>query len=221
MSYVDEKTVSKEKQDAVSDESGSIQHIDSVGRNAHVANPLAGIPHDKLMANAAHFAREHGLEHITEELQKGALVAQDPSAFESLTQLSEEDKAVFRREITHRWDQPWQLYYLVILCSMAAAVQGVSKPLSKIFLIHSVLISQSQMDESVINGANLFFPDQFGIGTEASNPNASRNQWLLGLVNSAPYVSREAPTALMRIIEGADVFRSFHDSCAAVLSHVG
>lgn len=43
------------------------------------------------------------------------------------------------------------------------------------------------MDESVINGANLFFAPQFGIpqnGPEAS----SRNQWLLGLVNSAPYV---------------------------------
>lgn len=46
------------------------------------------------------------------------------------------------------------------------------------------------MDESVINGANLFFAPQFGIeprgGTAEQN---SRNQWLLGLVNSAPYVS--------------------------------
>ena len=45
------------------------------------------------------------------------------------------------------------------------------------------------MDESVINGANLFFAPQFGInprgGTDQEN---SRNQWLLGLVNSAPYV---------------------------------
>lgn len=44
------------------------------------------------------------------------------------------------------------------------------------------------MDETVINGANLFFPKQFGI-----DPNAAvggpRNQWLLGVVNSAPYVS--------------------------------
>lgn len=45
------------------------------------------------------------------------------------------------------------------------------------------------MDESVINGANLFFAPQFGIeprgGTAEQN---SRNQWILGLVNSAPYV---------------------------------
>jgi hypothetical protein len=45
------------------------------------------------------------------------------------------------------------------------------------------------MDESVINGANLFFAPQFGIeprgGTDQQN---SKNQWILGLVNSAPYV---------------------------------
>ena len=40
------------------------------------------------------------------------------------------------------------------------------------------------MDESVINGANLFFPRQFGIDPAQS----TRNQWLLGLVNAAPYV---------------------------------
>lgn len=45
------------------------------------------------------------------------------------------------------------------------------------------------MDESVINGANLFFAPQFGIDPNASDGNAGRNQWLLGLVNSAPYVS--------------------------------
>lgn len=105
-----------------------VKHIDNADTNinARLANPLSGIPHDQLMADAAQFAEDHGLGHLKEEFQKGALIAQDPPAFESLTQLSEEDKAVLRREITHRWDQPWQLYYLVILCSLAAAVQGVS-----------------------------------------------------------------------------------------------
>lgn len=43
------------------------------------------------------------------------------------------------------------------------------------------------MDESVINGANLFFPGQFGIDP-GFMAGANKNQWLLGLVNSAPYV---------------------------------
>ena len=42
------------------------------------------------------------------------------------------------------------------------------------------------MDETVINGANLFFASQLGIPQEG--PDQSRNEWLLGLVNGAPYV---------------------------------
>jgi hypothetical protein len=42
------------------------------------------------------------------------------------------------------------------------------------------------MDEAVINGANLFYAPQFHI--DSNSGNASRNEWILGLVNSAPYV---------------------------------
>lgn len=104
--------------------------------NARLANPLAGLSHEQLRRNAAEFAREKGLEQYTEQLQKGALVAQDPLAFDDLPDLDEKDKAALRREITHKWDQPRRLYAMVVMCSVAAAVQG--------------------MDESVINGANLF-----------------------------------------------------------------
>lgn len=49
------------------------------------------------------------------------------------------------------------------------------------------------MDESVINGALLFFPEQFGISTivgpGVTAAQAANNQWLVGLVTSAPYVS--------------------------------
>lgn len=64
------------------------------------------------------------------------------------------------------------------------------------------------MDETVINGANLFWPKQFGLyPDDRENPNAGRDQWLLGLVASAPYVrvsaarlslsTNSAPTALL------------------------
>ncbi|KAI0075386.1 hypothetical protein K474DRAFT_1664337 [Panus rudis PR-1116 ss-1] len=165
----DEKSSIERKESASYEYSKEVKHIDNVGTNvnAKLANPLNGIPHDQLVDDAARFADEHGLGHLRETFKKGALVAQDPTKFESLSILDEEDKQVLRREITHRWDQPWQLYYLVILCSLAAAVQG--------------------MDESVINGANLFFAPQFGIDPKDESNNG-RNQWLLGLVNSAPYL---------------------------------
>ncbi|KAJ3487689.1 hypothetical protein NLI96_g3365 [Meripilus lineatus] len=157
----EEKISSEKREESISDHSvHGPKHSTDV--NVKLANPLAGIPQEKLIADAAAFASQYGLGHLQSEFQKGALVAQDPAAFESISLLSDDDKAILRREITHRWSQPWQLYYLVILCSLAAAVQG--------------------MDEAVINGANLFFTDQFGL-----DQSSGRNQWLLGLVNSAPY----------------------------------
>ncbi|KAF8257801.1 hypothetical protein EI94DRAFT_1756827 [Lactarius quietus] len=134
--------------------------------NAKLSNPLEGLSHEQLMASGAEFARTHGLGHLEEEFKKGALAAQDPLAFEKVPYFNEDDKNIFRRELTHRWDHPGTLYYLVILCSVAAAVQG--------------------MDEAVINGANLFYAPQFHIDSKSGN--ASRNEWILGLVNSAPYL---------------------------------
>lgn len=56
------------------------------------------------------------------------------------------------------------------------------------------------MDESVINGANLFFAPQFGIDPNATDGNEGNNQWLLGLVNSAPYVRHPPPYAFAHLI---------------------
>ncbi|KAF8348136.1 proton myo-inositol cotransporter [Amanita rubescens] len=114
-------------------------------------NPLdASQENVNLMADGDDFAKSHGLGDLSELFQKGALKA-------------------LQDEVDHKWRHPAMLYYLVILCSVAAAVQGVNS---------------TQMDETVINGANIFFADQFGINPDVSN----RNQWLLGVVNSAPYL---------------------------------
>jgi hypothetical protein len=56
-------------------------------------------------------------------LEKGALVAQNPSGFEKLEILDDADREVLRRETTHKWSHPRALYYSIILCSVAAAVQ--------------------------------------------------------------------------------------------------
>ena len=184
---IDKSSVAKRED--VSQSSESVHQIDTAGKNASakLANPLEGIPREMLLADAARFAEERGLPHLVEAFQKGALVAQDPAGFEELSLLTEEDKVVLRREVTHRWKQPFELYYLVVMCSLAAAVQGVGH---LAFSAPTKLISiVTQMDESVINGANLFYAPQFGIDPSVDGPDASRNQWLLGLVNSAPYVS--------------------------------
>ncbi|KAF7362784.1 MFS domain-containing protein [Mycena venus] len=131
--------------------------------NAKLANPLRGISREQLMRDVDQFAEEKGLKHLSAELRKGALVAQDPQAFESIDILDEDDKYHLGRETTHKFSQTGSLYYMVVMSSLAAAVQG--------------------MDEAVINGAQIIYPAQFGIGSKSQH-----DTWIVGLVNSAPYM---------------------------------
>lgn len=75
-------------------------------------NPLAGLTKDVLLADVEAFAREKNLEHIVDHLKRGALVAQDPGRFESLGELSDTEKELLRREKTHKWNQPFMMYFM-------------------------------------------------------------------------------------------------------------
>ncbi|PFH46025.1 hypothetical protein AMATHDRAFT_156846 [Amanita thiersii Skay4041] len=147
------------------------RHVDLAHNvQARIQNPLHGIPRKKLLQQVEEFAREKDMEDILPELRKGALLAQNPKDFENIPELDEGDKEVIRREITHRWRQPRDLYLTVIICSLAAAVQG--------------------WDQTGANGANLSFPLEFGISDDpAVSPDAARNQWIVGLVNAGPYIA--------------------------------
>ncbi|KAH0535943.1 hypothetical protein FGG08_007163 [Glutinoglossum americanum] len=164
----------KEEESIENDPASSVQRRPSVSRSANITarirNPLDGIPRDTLLANVEDFARERDMTDILPLLRKGALVAQDPAGFESVEELDEGERVALREEITRKWKQPWALYFTVITCSVGAAVQG--------------------WDQTGSNGANLSFPQDFGIpDTPAGVPNAARNSWLIGLVNAAPYIS--------------------------------
>ncbi|KAH8928516.1 hypothetical protein BT69DRAFT_1311411 [Atractiella rhizophila] len=138
--------------------------------NAKLANPLEGIPRDQLRREAELWAEGNGLGEWKDLIGRGAGLAGDPLGFDTMDELSEEEKTSLRKERTNRWWQTTDMYKMVILCSIGAVVQG--------------------MDEAVINGANLYFASQFGIDPGSSNNGggSSKNQWLLGLVNSAPYL---------------------------------
>lgn len=93
--------------------------------NSRLAHPLAGYSHAQLIEMGAAYARNHEMAHLQEEFSKGAMLAQDPGAFETLPLLTDEDRNILRREITHKWSHPKQLYHLVVMCSLAAATQGM------------------------------------------------------------------------------------------------
>lgn len=94
---------------------------------AKLANPLAGIRHDRLEEMGESYARKHqmGDEEDIRAFKKGACLAQDPHRFEDITGLTGLEREVLRKEITNRWSQPKLLYVVIILCSTCAAVQGM------------------------------------------------------------------------------------------------
>jgi MFS family permease len=123
-----------------------------------------------LFRDVEFFASENNLVDLIPIMQKGALVAQNPVALDQIQELDESDREIIRREITHRWSHPKILYFTIILNSIAAAIQG--------------------WDQTGSNGANLSFPTEFGISDDPKlcNGNCDRNSWLIGFVNSCPYI---------------------------------
>ncbi|KAJ5913736.1 hypothetical protein N7504_002619 [Penicillium tannophilum] len=125
--------------------------------NARILNPLAGVSKNDLFDRVLRFCQEYGFQDHVETFQKGALVAQNQKGFEDLPELTEEDKYHLKRETTHKWHLPKALYFSIALCSLGSAIQG--------------------WDNTGANGANLSFPQEFGI---------EDNTWLVGVINSGP-----------------------------------
>lgn len=88
-----------------------------------IKNPLADVSPEQLRIDVEKFAKEHQLTEMTPLLIKGALVAKDPPAFESIEGLTEDERIAIRNEVLHKWCQPKALFFTIILCSIGAAVQ--------------------------------------------------------------------------------------------------
>jgi len=127
---------------------------------AKIVNPLSEKTEAELMADVETFCSTHGFSDEIDLFKKGALVAQNPASFEDLPMLTEDDRYWLRREITNRWDQPKMLYFTIGVLSLGSAVQG--------------------WDNTGVNGANLSYPQEFGIADD---------QWLVGVIGSALTIS--------------------------------
>ena len=144
----------------------SFTDVDPDKLSAAFENPLSNIPKEQLFAEVETFVRENQLDEYLEDFKKGALVAQNPKAFKEMTELNDDDRNILEREHTHRWSQTWTLYWLVVMCSLAAAVQG--------------------MDETVNNGAQALYLEELNITQRRFSKGMVDN--LTGLVVGAPYL---------------------------------
>ncbi|KAF6816095.1 sugar transporter, partial [Colletotrichum sojae] len=138
-----------------------------------IKNPLASVPEEQLLEDASQFAIQHDLVDEVEYFKKGALIAKNPNDYNDIPGLTEVDKMVLRNETEHRWKHPRALYFTILMNSISAAVQG--------------------WDQTGLNGANLAFPQAFGIsdkGVECLEAGTcERNSWIIGAINSAPYMA--------------------------------
>lgn len=96
---------------------------------------------------------------------RAALVARDYERFEGLDELSEEERNALIYEKEHKWHGPFMLWYSISLCAIGAATQG--------------------WDQTGSNGANLSFPQEFGIDGGTTN----NDDLKVGLVNAIIFLT--------------------------------
>ncbi|KAF4552812.1 Sugar (and other) transporter-like protein 15 [Elsinoe fawcettii] len=146
-----------------SDNDHVTERRESVALNI-VQNPLKRTTRSQAATNAENFAKDNGLAEHAALFGRAALVARDPDTFESIAELTEEERNALIYEREHKWHGPTMLWYSIALCAVGAATQG--------------------WDQTGSNGANLSFPQEFGI-----NNKTKRDDLLVGLVNSIIFLT--------------------------------
>ncbi|KAK8006382.1 hypothetical protein PG991_012679 [Apiospora marii] len=124
--------------------------------SAKLENPLRGLSATELARRGEEFCARHGLtaEDDVRAFRLGAVIAGHLNQYDDVAdmpdglRLTDRERDVLDREVTHKWSQPTMLYAVIVICSLCAAVQG--------------------MDETVVNGAQGFYKEQFGIGDPES-----------------------------------------------------
>jgi hypothetical protein len=99
----------QEKRDSVLPE---VENRGANNLNAVFENPLAGIPREQLLRDVEDFCSKYNLMADLEVFQRGALISQSPESATSIPELDETEREALTREHTHKWSQPWQLYFL-------------------------------------------------------------------------------------------------------------
>jgi len=155
----------------VADEKHGAHHQDlteTAGRRGSVAlnivtNPLQDFSPEQAVANARAYAEANDMSEHAALFGRAALVARNPDSFENLGELDpvERDALIYERD--HKWHGPTMLWYSIGLCAVGAATQG--------------------WDQTGSNGANLSFPEEFGLNETA------RDEWIVGVINAIIFLT--------------------------------
>lgn len=145
-----------------------VDHVGDTSRRKTVAvniveNPLKRYSPEQTIENARVFAESHGMSEHAALFGRAGLVARDPDRFEMVSELEEAERTALAYEKGHKWHGPKMLWYSIGLCAVGAATQG--------------------WDQTGSNGANLSFPQEFGIDGEG------QQEWIVGVINAIIFLT--------------------------------
>ncbi|KIW89410.1 uncharacterized protein Z519_10264 [Cladophialophora bantiana CBS 173.52] len=127
------------------------------GTSAQSSQPESGqlqLPRDDPFENVRLFAQSHGLARHLDSFHKAAVVLEGRTTLDEIPLSASELKAL-RDETERKWRQPKMLYFTILGWAQTG-----------------------------MNGANLYFPKAFGIGS-----NSKHDTFIVGLINSGIYLS--------------------------------
>ncbi|WWD09184.1 hypothetical protein V865_007306 [Kwoniella europaea PYCC6329] len=157
-------------EDTSKGEAYGLEHAPELQSQAKkLINPLHGFTKEQVLADVEEFCKEKNLDDKVDVFKRGALIAQRPTEYEDIPELTEDDLYWLRKASRSKWSHPKMLYFTVIVCAIGAATQG--------------------WDQTGSNGANLSFPAEFGIARPVGTPEGNRDEWIVGFVNAAPYIA--------------------------------
>ncbi|CUM56421.1 unnamed protein product [Debaryomyces tyrocola] len=157
---------------SIADEKRRVSELESV--HSRIAEPgqgekgniLSQYSEKQVMQMGRNYALKHDMD--ADLFARAAALARTPDEFNAMPFITEEEKQALHKEQTKKWHIPKKLVHVIALGSMAAAVQG--------------------MDQSVINGALLFYPQYMGVGKGEYNFFGYDTDMVEGLINGAPYL---------------------------------
>ncbi|KAK8052680.1 hypothetical protein PG996_011981 [Apiospora saccharicola] len=110
------------------------------------------------------FVKQHGLSGNIDLFVRAGILLQADCPVDQIPNITDAELQALELETDRKWKQPKTLYFTILVCSIGAIEQGWA--------------------QASMNGANLYFPEEFGIGSSDF-----KDTLLVGLINSAIYLS--------------------------------
>lgn len=126
---------------------------------------MSSIPsNEDVIEDIQQFIDQHGLSNEKEYFQKAAILIQGETPIERIPGINDTELKAVKNETHRKWHQPKLMYLTIVATALGSMGQGWA--------------------QTGINGANITFPDTFGVGSDSSHDN-----FVVGLINCGIYLS--------------------------------